>query len=406
MVAERGCWKNNVVAEAEKYWNSPDPSLREGAIVRWQIAADRGVEVAQNNLAYVLEEVAKNHRRGISSESALTEDYNRTARDALMYWTRSAAQGDLDAMVKLGDLHYHGIGVDEPPALRQEKAAGYYHAAIDSFSTIAMWNVGWMYENGIGAQQDFHLAKRYYDMALETNHHAYFPIVLSLIKLHLRSLWYIMRGGKQQNLILWGDDTENEGWWPRLWRSADQGGGGNTEGSSTTRPKAVVDIDDEDPIKRARDIRDAAVGIGGEDDDAGEDYFDGMTRRRGGAGGAGGGAGGGMVGEDEFDDWEDDWELIVLAVLAMTVGALVVVRRHYEQRRVEAMERRRREQQQQEEQMRQQQQQQQTQQQPQQQQQHQPLPVVDERPPNPPPPPQMPGAGLDDPLLQNMAIFM
>ncbi|KAG8796915.1 ERAD-associated protein, partial [Serendipita sp. 400] len=38
-VAERGCWKNNVVAEAEKYWNSPDPSLREGAIVRWQIAA-------------------------------------------------------------------------------------------------------------------------------------------------------------------------------------------------------------------------------------------------------------------------------------------------------------------------------------------------------------------------------
>lgn len=55
-VAERGCWKNNILAEAEKYWNSPDPSLREGAILRWQIAADRGVETAQNNLAYVLEE--------------------------------------------------------------------------------------------------------------------------------------------------------------------------------------------------------------------------------------------------------------------------------------------------------------------------------------------------------------
>lgn len=56
IVAERGCWKNNILAEAEKYWNSPDPSLREGAIIRWQIAADRGVEVAQNNLAYILEE--------------------------------------------------------------------------------------------------------------------------------------------------------------------------------------------------------------------------------------------------------------------------------------------------------------------------------------------------------------
>jgi SEL1 protein len=56
IVAERGCWKNNILAEAEKYWNSPDASLREGAIIRWQIAADRGVEVAQNNLAYILEE--------------------------------------------------------------------------------------------------------------------------------------------------------------------------------------------------------------------------------------------------------------------------------------------------------------------------------------------------------------
>ncbi|KAG8856186.1 ERAD-associated protein [Serendipita sp. 411] len=394
-VAERGCWKNNVVAEAEKYWNSPDPSLREGAIVRWQIAADRGVEVAQNNLAYVLEEVAKNHLKGISADSTLTDDYNRTARDALMYWTRSAAQGDLDAMVKLGDLHYHGIGVDEPPILRQEKAAGYYHAAIDSFSTIAMWNVGWMYENGIGAQRDFHLAKRYYDMALETNHHAYFPIVLSLIKLHLRSLWYIMRGGKQQNLILWGDD-ENEGWWPKLWKSEQSGSG--TDGSN--RPK-VVDIDDEDPIKRARDIRDAAVGIGGDDEDPGEDYFDGMTRRRG-----GGGVNGDGVGDGEFEEWEDDWELVILAALAVTIGALVMLRRYYEQRRLEALERRRREQraaEQQEEQ--------------QQQHQHQREPqhlhhqqAMGDRVPNPdmnpPPPPPMPGAGLDDPLLQNMAIFM
>jgi SEL1 protein len=56
MVAEKGSWKNNILAEAEKYWNSPDSSLREGAIVRWQIAADRGIEVAQNNLAYILEE--------------------------------------------------------------------------------------------------------------------------------------------------------------------------------------------------------------------------------------------------------------------------------------------------------------------------------------------------------------
>lgn len=81
------------------------------------------------------------------------DDANRTAQDALMYWTRSAAQGDVDAMVKLGDFYYHGWGIDEPATLRYEKAAGYYQAAIDSHSAIAMWNVGWMYENGIGVPQ-------------------------------------------------------------------------------------------------------------------------------------------------------------------------------------------------------------------------------------------------------------
>jgi len=94
--------------------------------------------------------VAENQRRGLTSGSG-SDDYNRTAQDALMYWTRSAAQGDIDAMVKLGDLHYKGLGVDGPPALRHEKASGYYHTAIDSNSAIAMWNIGWMYENGIGA---------------------------------------------------------------------------------------------------------------------------------------------------------------------------------------------------------------------------------------------------------------
>ena len=97
--------------------------------------------------------VAKSQKRNIHSDSDLSQEYNRTAQDAIMYWTRSAAQGDVDAMVKLGDLHYHGVGIDEPPALRHEKAAGYYHAAIDAYSTIAMWNVGWMYENGVGAPQ-------------------------------------------------------------------------------------------------------------------------------------------------------------------------------------------------------------------------------------------------------------
>lgn len=96
--------------------------------------------------------VAENQRRGLTAGRD-SNDYNRTSHDALMYWTRSAAQGDTDAMVKLGDLHYKGLGVEGAPALRYEKAAGYYQTAIDSHSAIAMWNIGWMYENGVGIPQ-------------------------------------------------------------------------------------------------------------------------------------------------------------------------------------------------------------------------------------------------------------
>lgn len=69
-------------------------------------------------------------------------------------------------------------------------------------SALAMWNLGWMYENGIGMPRDFHLAKRHYDLALETNTEAYVPVMLSLIKLHAKSLWHTILGG-EDNLNLW-----------------------------------------------------------------------------------------------------------------------------------------------------------------------------------------------------------
>ena len=80
---------------------------------------------------------------------------NDTAKLALTQWIRASAQRDIDALVKVGDYYYHGLGVaDDPPAVRFEKAAKYYRAAADTqISALAMWNLGWMYENGVGLAQ-------------------------------------------------------------------------------------------------------------------------------------------------------------------------------------------------------------------------------------------------------------
>jgi SEL1 protein len=80
---------------------------------------------------------------------------NNIARLALTQWTRSVAQTNVDALVKVGDYYYHGLGVsEEDETSRMEKAAKFYQSAADTqVSALAMWNLGWMYENGIGVAQ-------------------------------------------------------------------------------------------------------------------------------------------------------------------------------------------------------------------------------------------------------------
>lgn len=59
-----------------------------------------------------------------------------------------------------------------------------------------------------GALQDFHLAKRHYDLAYEANAEAYLPVLMSLIKLHVRSVWHTLMGGKN-GLTLWDGEEES-----------------------------------------------------------------------------------------------------------------------------------------------------------------------------------------------------
>lgn len=97
---------------------------------------------------------ALRHTRFIAAPS------NDTARLALTQWIRSASQRNVDALVKVGDYYYHGLGVsDEPRDVQLEKAAGYYQGAVETqVSALAMWNLGWMYENGMGVAQVIYLS--------------------------------------------------------------------------------------------------------------------------------------------------------------------------------------------------------------------------------------------------------
>ena len=80
---------------------------------------------------------------------------NVTDRIALTYFTRSAAQDNVDALLKTGDYYYAGLGSTSEASL--EKAASFYRSAANSHtSAMAMWNLGWLHETGTGVTQVSH----------------------------------------------------------------------------------------------------------------------------------------------------------------------------------------------------------------------------------------------------------
>lgn len=170
----------------------------ETAVVAYMMAAEHGYENAQANVAYLLDRTRP--RFSISQLLPFLKREATAISDAalaLIYWTRSAKQSNIDSLVKMGDYYLDGLGTTGS----SENAAACYQAAAETLqSAQAMWNLGWMHENGIGIEQDFHLAKRFYDQALETNTEAYLPAKLSLAKLRLRSWWNGVSGGKVNSI--------------------------------------------------------------------------------------------------------------------------------------------------------------------------------------------------------------
>lgn len=191
LVAEKVEYIHSSFEEANRAYSDGDTEL---ALVLYMMSAEQGYEYAQANVAYILDE----YKSILSFDALIPWKKRRTsmlrnAFLALVYWTRSAKQSNIDSMVKMGDYYIGGYGIEADV----EKAASCYQYATETHqSAQALWNLGWIHENGMGVEQDFHLAKRFYDQALETNQEAYLPVKLSLTKLRMRSFWNTITNGK------------------------------------------------------------------------------------------------------------------------------------------------------------------------------------------------------------------
>lgn len=101
---------------------------------------------------------------------------------ALSLYAVSASQTSAESFLRVGDCFYYGCG-----GLSRDRveAAVFYQLAADLRNAHALFNLGIMHQAGDGVQQDFHLAKRFFDLAGVTDIDARLPKTLALILLNV-----------------------------------------------------------------------------------------------------------------------------------------------------------------------------------------------------------------------------
>jgi SEL1 protein len=56
VVSERGSWGEDLIQDGEEAWETGAPGGKQLAMLKWWIAAERGIEIGQNNLAFILDQ--------------------------------------------------------------------------------------------------------------------------------------------------------------------------------------------------------------------------------------------------------------------------------------------------------------------------------------------------------------
>lgn len=137
IVSERGDFERPLLMEA--YHSLRHSSHALPAILKYLIAAESGDEIGQANVAFLLEQ----------HQNILYKDIGKGVECCLINWNRAANQGNVDARIRVGDYYYYGYFTKK----NYERSAVHYQMAASEQSSLSMFNLGFMYENGLGLRQ-------------------------------------------------------------------------------------------------------------------------------------------------------------------------------------------------------------------------------------------------------------
>ncbi|PWA03230.1 hypothetical protein BB558_000559 [Smittium angustum] len=159
-VAYGADWEYSLTPEIDRaIQNKVDSAL----LIYNIIAAEMGYKAGIANSAYLLEKYNQKLEKDPSNFLDFLQ-FKNPEKLAAIYWTRAANMNVPDARVKQGDYYYYGKGVEKDES---KAASAYLIASETEGNALAMWNLAYMYEFGIGVKRDFHMAKRWYDQSSE-----------------------------------------------------------------------------------------------------------------------------------------------------------------------------------------------------------------------------------------------
>jgi len=229
-VSERGDWMTKLTT-ANKLYSIGNSAA---AVIIFTRFAFIGVEVAQANAAHILSKsycpswmqlsdnynqstlylvprsdwieaisfnITNNNTSLPTNDSIQLSNYRTSVHcdlRSLQFYSLSSDQRNSDSYIRIGDLYYYGLAGLSP---NKPEAAVFYQKSADLKLTHAIFNLALMYQFGDGIQQDFHLAKRYYDQAADYDIDARLPRSIALLGMSIHKCLLNVMGQENFQLV-------------------------------------------------------------------------------------------------------------------------------------------------------------------------------------------------------------
>ncbi|WFD21091.1 ERAD-associated protein [Malassezia caprae] len=209
---QRADWNDPIYHRAAAAYDRGDLAT---ALQAWSIAAESGVEEAQDNIAFVLDQFTSwQHKPAPMVDDDLAKHY----------WARSAQQGSLHASHKL--CEYILFGLSDGDAQRAANCfanladtsqqswisavngdisrLNLAHGTHTMLDLLSAWRLGSMYAQGEPPmKRDLALAKRIYDFLSTVFPQSTNPLMfLLMIRLFMQTLWAMLKGDVTARRIL------------------------------------------------------------------------------------------------------------------------------------------------------------------------------------------------------------